>query len=217
MMLTGVHAVFGYRGSGKSRLARAIVAPARKLLIVDTLGEHRGLGTPVTPEELARALSSEPEAYRYVIRPDNYETVDWLERVAAAREGCCLFIDEIDFWYQDSRAVPGEGLLSLTRYGRHYGQSVVAVARRPAAMSRSVTSQGTLWCFPMREPRDCKYVGEFANVDPSDLKTLEERDGLVIESEIVRAGLRGVERGRFNLETGQYTFPTGESFSQESS
>lgn len=214
-MLSGVHAILGYRGSGKSRLARAIVAPARRLIVVDTLGEHGGLGTPTNPDGLSRALACGPEAYRYVVRPDNYDTVEWIERVAAARPGCCLFVDEIDYWYTDARAVPGDGLLSLTRYGRHYEQSLVAIARRPADMNRAVTSQGTLWCFPMREPRDRTYVAQFADLDPADLALVQERDGLVIETEVARAGLRGVERGRFNLETGQYAFPTGDSFSQE--
>lgn len=83
-------------------------------------------------------------------------------------------------------------------------------------MNRAVTSQGTLWCFPMREPRDRTYVGQFADIDPAELQLLQEREGLVIETEIARAGLRGVERGSFNLETGQFSFPSGESFSSES-
>lgn len=215
-MLSGVHAILGHRGSGKSRLARAIVAPARRLIVIDTLGEHTVLGTPTTVEGLASSLAPGPNAYRYVIRPPNYDTVEWIERVAAARPGCCLFVDEIDYWYTDARALPGEGLLSLTRYGRHYDQSLVTVARRPADLSRSVTSQATLWCFPMREPRDRSYVAQFADLDPGDLKLVRERDGLVLETELARAGLRGVERGRFNLETGQYTFGSDDSFSLES-
>jgi hypothetical protein len=214
-LLSGVHAILGHRGSGKSRLARAIVAPARRLIVIDTLGEHTALGTPTTPEGLSRALAPGPDAYRYVIRPANYDTVEWIERVAAARPGCCLFVDEIDYWYTDARALPGEGLLSLTRYGRHYEQSLVAVARRPADLSRSVTSQATLWCFPMREPRDRSYVAQFADLDPGELQLVREDKGYVIETELARAGLRGVERGRFNLATGQYSFASGESFSSE--
>ncbi len=208
-MLTGVHAILGHRGSGKSRLARAIVAPARRLIVVDTLGEHGCLGTTVAPDALARALAAGPDAYRYCVRPDNLDTVDWLERVAASRPGCCLFVDEIDYWYQDARAVAGEGLLSLARYGRHYDQALVAVARRPADLSRSVTSQATLWCFPMREPRDRAYVAQFTTFDPATLRILRESpEGYVLETELARAGLRGVERGRFDLSTGQFIFPS---------
>lgn len=214
-MTNGVHAILGHRGSGKSRLARAIIAPSRNLLIVDTLGEHGNLAPRVTVEQLASALAANPEAYRYGVLPPNLETVDWLERVAAARPGCCLFIDEIDYWYTDSRAVVGDGLAALVRYGRHYEQSVVAVARRPADLSRTVTSQATLWCFPMREPRDRAYVAQFANIDPGELQVIRERDGLILETEIARAGVRGCETGRFNLETGQYSFPGTASFSSE--
>ncbi len=214
-MLTGVHAILGHRGSGKSRLARAVIAPARKLLIIDTLGEHANLATRVTAGELQLALAQKPEAYRYGVTPANIDTVDWMERVAAARPGYCLFIDEIDYWYQDSRAVPGDGLAALVRYGRHYNQSVVAVARRPADLSRTITSQATLWCFPMREPRDRSYVAQFASIDPGELKVIETREGMIIRTEIARAGVHGLEIGIFNLETGQYVFPTGESFTPE--
>lgn len=213
--MTGVHTVLGHRGYGKSRLARAIVAPARKLIVVDTLGEHSTLATPADITTIASALASNPEAYRYSVRVSDYSEVEWLERVAASREGCCLFIDEIDMWYTDARAPIGDGLNSLVRYGRHYGQSVVAVVRRPADLSRTVTSQATLWCFPMREPRDRAYVQGFANIDPGTLEVLETREGMIIRTQLARAGIRGVEIGEFNLETGQYSFPTGESFSDE--
>ncbi len=225
-MLSGVHAILGYRGSGKSRLARAIVASARKLLVVDTLGEHSALGTAVTPEQLAQVLSSNPEAYRYVIRTTDYEVVEWVERVAAARPGCCLFLDEIDFWYADSRTTLGVGVNALSQYGRHFNQSLVAVARRPVCISQHIVSQATLWCFPMRGIRDRQYVREYSNgYDPVDLRILQEKmiegpegpEQVIIETELARAGLRGVELGRFNLETGQYTVPTDESFSQEMS
>lgn len=206
-MTPGVHAILGHRGSGKSRLARAIIAPARKLLIVDTLGEHSVLATRVDLQTLVTNLAANPTAYRYGVTPQNLETVDWLERVAAARPGCCIFIDEIDFWYPDSRATVGAGLSSLVRYGRHYNQSVVAIARRPADLSRTITSQATLWCFPMREPRDRAYVQGFADIDPGTLRVLEtSREGWVLRTEIARAGIRGVEVGEFSLKTGQYIF-----------
>lgn len=215
-MLTGIHAILGHKGSGKSRLARAIIAPSRKLVVVDTLGEHAGLAERVTVEQLVSALAADPEAYRYSIRPTDYGEVEWLERVAAARPGSCLFIDEIDFWYTDCRAVIGPGLNALVRYGRHYDQSVVAVARRPADMSRTVTSQATLWCFPMMEPRDRVYVQQFSSLDPGTLRVIEERGEYIIRTEVSRSGIRrGVEVGEFNLVTGQYIFPTADPVSVE--
>lgn len=211
-MLTGIHAILGHKGSGKSRLARAIIAPSKKLVVIDTLGEHAALAERVTVEQLTTALAAKPEAYRFSIRPVDYSEVEWMERVAAARPGCCIFIDEIDFWYTDCRAVIGPGLNALVRYGRHYDQSVVAVARRPADMSRTVTSQATLWCFPMMEPRDRAYVQQFSSLDPGTLRVIEERGEHIIRTEVSRSGIRrGVEVGEFNLVTGQYWFPTADS------
>lgn len=214
-MLSGIHAILGHRGSGKSRLARAIVSESSQLIIIDTLDEHSELAELVTWDQLSEKLLREPVAYRFRIIPSGIEEVELIERAAAARVGCCLFIDEIDWWYTDARVPVGEGLNSLVRYGRHYEQSVVAIARRPADMSRTITSQATLWCFPMREPRDRKYVQGFADLDPGDLTILEEREGMFIRTQLARVGTRGAEIGEFNLETGQYLFQDGTSFSPE--
>jgi hypothetical protein len=215
-MHAGVHAILGHRGSGKSRLARAIVAPSTKLIIVDSLAEHYDLAQTVTVDELATLLERNPDAYRYAVMADDYSYVDWLERVACKRPGCCLFIDEIDMWYTDARVPVGEGLSALVRYGRHYEQSVVAIARRPAAMSRSITSQATMWCFPMREPRDRKYVQDFSEFDPGTLEVLQfDSEGRILVTQVARIGVRGTEVGEFSLVTGQYTFQDGSSFSQE--
>lgn len=221
-MLAGVHAILGHRGSGKSKLARAVLAPCHKLIVIDTLGEHGDLGVVTTVDGIAEALRHEPEAYRFVLRPMEYETVEWLERVAAARPGCTLFVDEIDNWYPDYRATVGKGLASLAQYGRHYNQGLVAVARRPASMSHTVLSQASLWCFAMHSPPDRKRVMEYRAPDPIDLRILREcpaDDGgppWILETEVMRTSVRGVQRGTFNLETGQFSFPSGESFSSES-
>ncbi len=214
-MFSGVHAILGHRGSGKSRLARAIIAPARRLLVVDTLGEHSCLGTVVTPEQLSAALAGNPDAYRYVVRPRTYDEMEWIERVAASRPGCCLFVDEIDWWYTDWRAKPGEGMVALSQLGRHYDQSLVTVARRPAVMMHCIMSQAELWCFPTASPPDRKRIMEYRAPDPIDLKILRERPDpgdptgapWILETEICRAGVRGARRGRFDLERGQYSFP----------
>ena len=211
-MLSGVHAILGHRGSGKSRLARAIVAPARKLIVIDTLGEHGALGMVVTCDELARALAGNPDAYRYVIRPQGYDETEWIERVAAAREGCCLFIDEIDWWYPDWRTTPGEGLASLAQYGRHYDQALVTVARRPAVMTHTIMSQAELWCFPTHSPPDRKRIMEYRAPDPIDLQILRETvspegEPWILETELARTGIRGTAIGTFDLETGRYAFP----------
>lgn len=214
-MLSGVHAILGHRGSGKSRLARAIVAPATRLIVIDTLGEHRALGTLVTWDGLARALSANPTAYRYVIEPTSYSEVELIERVAAAREGCCLFVDEIDWWYSDWRATPGDGIVALAQYGRHYDQSLVTVARRPAVMTHTIMSQAELWCFPTHSPPDRKRIMEYRAPDPIDLQILRDTPNptdptgppWILETEICRSGVRGTQVGRFDLERGQYAFP----------
>lgn len=168
-----------------------------------------------TCEGLARALASNPAAYRYVIQPRCLEEVEWIERVAASRRGCCLFVDEIDWWYADYRATPSEGLTALSQLGRHYDQALVTVARRPAVMMHCIMSQAELWCFPTHSPPDRKRIMEYRAPDPIDLEILrdtpnpEDPSGppWILETEICRSGVRGTQVGRFDLERGQYSFP----------
>lgn len=208
--MKGVHAILGLRGYGKSRLFRALCADETRLIVVDTLGEHSQIGTPVSVGTMQEALSQAPGAYRLVFRPLEYYEVEWTERVAAARPGCTLAVDEIDCWYSDSRMPLGVGLRALVMYGRHYEQGAIAVARRPFNMARDFTSQADLWCFPMREPRDRQYVKDVTAFDPGGLRVLETGmiDGkeVILRTELARVGARGTEVGEFNLETGQYRF-----------
>jgi hypothetical protein len=208
--MKGVHAILGLRGYGKSRLFRALCADETKLIVVDTLGEHDGLGTRVDISGMQTLLVRNPEAYRIIFRPVGYDGVEWVERVAAARPGCSLAVDEIDMWYPDSRAPVGDGLRSLVMYGRHYDQGIIAVARRPFNMSRDLTSQADLWCFPMREPRDRDYVRSVTGFDPGGLRVLETGmlDGkeIILRTELARVGARGTEIGEFDLVAGQYRF-----------
>jgi hypothetical protein len=105
----------------------------------------------------------------------------------------------------------GEGLFNLVQYGRHYGQSVVAIARRPQRMLADIVSQGTLWILPMVGRNDAKIVYETCDCDPRELRVLETKPGTDpwgqpcvhnIVVEMARYSPRGVERGTFNLVTG---------------
>ena len=69
--MPGVHAILGVRGYGKSRLARAIVACEKRLLVVDTLGEHGALGDVVGVAEVQARLSAYPKSFRLIFRPRN--------------------------------------------------------------------------------------------------------------------------------------------------
>lgn len=213
-MESGVHAILGLRGHGKSRLARRLVADAPRLLVVDTLGEHSdNLARGASPEEIAGALGGDPTDYRLCLRPSGdadsaYGQVEWLERVAASRRGCCLFVDEIDRWYSSPSTPLGEGLFNLVQYGRHYDQSVVAVSRRPQRMPSDILSQATLWILPMPGRLERRVVMETSGFDPGLLDVVEKRGKHNILVQLARYGTQGVERGVFNLETGTFYFDT---------
>ncbi len=129
--------------------------------------------------------------------------VEWICQWCASLRGITLFIDEIDYWYPSSLHIPCQGILDIARYGRHYEQTFVAVARRPGAVHPSYRAQGTLWVFPMRERGDCAYVRDVTGgFDPKILKVLESSNGMRLVTQVARIDENGVILHRFDLRNG---------------
>lgn len=208
-MQAKVHTILGLRGSGKSRLLRAICRSHSRLVLIDTLQEHGRVGyVPLLdPDEFRRKmLASDSSPFRYGITPECDEIMEWVERACAARRGVCLAVDELDWWYPSSVHPIGEGLAAIVRYGRHYDQSLVVTVRRPTAISHLITSQSVIWSFPMSEPRDCEYVRKVSGMDPSRLSVpVKDSEGNTVVSEVIRTDCGDVKVCRFNLLTGEIT------------
>lgn len=203
------HTVLGKRGDGKSRLCRTLCFEDRRLVVIDTLGEHieAGYVKPVeTPEAFRRALlEADPDKpFRIGFYPGSESEFEWAVEAVAARRSLALFIDEIDYWYEDSRATPGQALRNLVRYGRHDAQRLVVVARRPAAVHRSITSQSVLWIFPgITEPRDVEYIEKYApELDMASLAVRETKGDYKIVTDVARVEDGKVTIWTFNLVTG---------------
>lgn len=203
------HVVLGKRGDGKSRLCRTLCFEDRRLVVIDTLGEHveDGYVKPAeTPEAFRRVLLEADPAkpFRVGFYPGSEDEFEWAVQAVAARRGLALFIDEIDFWYEDSRTTPGQPLRNMVRYGRHDDQRLVVVARRPAAVHRSITSQAVLWVFPgITEPRDVDYIERYApELDMATLAVRQTQGDYKIETDVARVEDGKVTIWRFNLVTG---------------
>jgi hypothetical protein len=71
-------------------------------------------------------------------------------------EPLTVLIEEADLRCSPQYMVPA--LDKLIRYGRHWGVSIVALARRPAEISRHLTAQAdTIVSFQTVEPRDLDF------------------------------------------------------------
>ncbi len=211
------HTVLGKRGDGKSRLCRTLCFEDRRLVVIDTLGEHTETGY-VKPAETPEAfrqilLEADPDKpFRIGVYPGSESEFEWAVQAVAARRDIALFIDEIDYWYEDSRTTPSQALRNIVRYGRHDAQRLVVVARRPAAVHRSITAQSVLWVFPgITEPVDVEYIHKVApELDMSSLVVRETKGEFKIVTDVARVEDGKVTVWRFNLETGKLAPTNGE-------
>jgi len=171
--LGGVTVILGRRGAGKTRLAHAILcreSPDR-LVVIDTIAEHQSLA-PRCPKWRAILRMNPPgttNPLRLGILPQNEQEFELACGAIWARENLVCLIDELDWWVPTPAHACPDALRSIVRYGRHYGQRLIAIARRPAAMPREITSQADLWIFPAAEPRDVAYIRQWADFDASAL------------------------------------------------
>jgi hypothetical protein len=67
-------------------------------------------------------------------------------------------IDEIDMFF-DTRADKKSQMYKMVHYGRHNKIDIITTSRRPANISRNLTSQTDVFYFSrLREPNDKKYI-----------------------------------------------------------
>jgi hypothetical protein len=200
--MAGVETILGFRGAGKSRLARALTANDQRLVVVDSVAEYAqtGLLPEVDPDQL-RTLMTSDNPYRCAIVPDDIEEVHWIENAIAARRDVTLVIDEIDVWYPSSVHPVGEGIFHIARYGRHYNQRLITVAREHRALHPCYRSQGILWVFPLRERGDVRYVEEVTGgrVDARSLRVLQTDGRHIIRTELARVDGTDVTICEFDL------------------
>ena len=178
--LPGHHVILGRPGSGKSSLARLLTREARRLLVVDTLAEYADSDLArVDDDGLLDALlaAGDDGGYRLAWTPiaesGDPVALPWQFACGASAARCdsTLLLDELDYWLPRGacQPLPGE-LAAILRYGRHYRQSVVAVVRRPADISRTLTAFATVWAFCLYEPRDRQYIAALGGPDPATLE-----------------------------------------------
>ncbi|MCL5062201.1 MAG: hypothetical protein M1443_03200 [Nitrospirae bacterium] len=71
-------------------------------------------------------------------------------------EDLLFIIDEVDFF--DSPASQAREFKKMIHYSRHYGIDIITTSRRPANISRDLTSQTDVFCiFRITEKRDLDY------------------------------------------------------------
>jgi len=152
--------ILGKRGSGKSTLAKRLIDKiSGRVLIYDTLNEYyQGVFINDFPT-FFNYLECFETPMRFV--SDNDNDFDRVCRVLyETQENIYLAVDETDN-FCNAYNTP-EYFKRLIRYGRHSNLGVIAIARRPASLSRDLTSQANkIISFKQFEPMDISYLKEF--------------------------------------------------------
>ena len=160
-----IETIIGKKGTGKTTLAKHLFN-CRKYhfgVIVDPLNQfsdypfvdfknilHTDLFLPV------RAVITDTDDFKELCRLLPYKA------------NLTLLVDEIDMF--DSAKLCLVNFMRLINYSRHYHIDIITTSRRPANISKNLTSQTDIfYVFKMTEPADLKY---FKSINPQIIKLL---------------------------------------------
>jgi len=204
--MAGVETILGFRGAGKSTLARLLCKSDPRLIVCDTTAEysHELHWVPETQPDVLRDTVLSGKPFRAAFVPNSLEEVQWLEKLAASQHDITLLMDEIDVWYEHSTANLGEGLSWMAKTGRHYNQRVVAISRIASMMPVQLRAEGVMWVFPLRhagtrrEIRNCTEM----SFDPISLEVLEADGDRVMRTQVARISGARLQVLEFDTRTG---------------
>lgn len=160
-----VRFVCGIRGHGKSTMARQLVVAAPRLLAYDPFGEHDALA--LAYNDLVDFLDYAESLDRFRVglaEAGHEEDFCALALVIGRRlqqeqppRPLLVLLEEADLIARPGQESPV--FQDLVARGRHEGIELVCVSRRPAEVSRLITSQAEFfYCFRTQEPRDVTYL-----------------------------------------------------------
>jgi len=154
--------VFGQRGSGKSYLAKNLVAKETRLIIYDTLGEYdSGVYFDSLDNFRAFFLEHYRGDFRCLYNPLQPENeFDAICEYAYHAGDLTFLVEELDVFCSSNSVSPA--FANIIQRGRHSNVSFVGVSQRPFGINRIITAQAKIiYSFRQREPRDIDYLCSF--------------------------------------------------------
>ena len=161
MISRSVDIILGKTGSGKTTLARSLVKPLTRTLILDAGFEELGGLTFYTLDELGAYLdksAGKGGAFRASYTPLNTEWALMLEiaRRLGEIEPITLVLEEADRLPLPKELAEYDELISR---GRHYGVNMIAISLYPYKIPAELRRQATaIYSFYQHEPRDLAYL-----------------------------------------------------------
>ncbi|PAF49852.1 hypothetical protein BKH41_00690 [Helicobacter sp. 12S02232-10] len=186
------HTIMGKKGYGKSSLCDILlILNNRPALILDTtngfppLGKNRLFFDDM--EELNLYLQLHYKEFiskkqQLILQTRDPEQFEELCITAYKCSKISLFIDEVDF-YCGASLSKKSAFYDIIHTGRHQEIDLYTASRRPANISRDLTSQTDIFYLTMTtENRDFDYIKQAFGEDVSDkIKTIKPFHFLVID------------------------------------
>ena len=164
-MRNNIAVLAGQKGTGKTTLARELVAQAPRVVVIDPMGEY-GLESGCSPvwgfEAACEALLDAEPRSRFRLSLRSEDTDDLLDLLGLAWDmpGILLTVEEATLFCGPTTLPPE--ISRLLRYGRHRAIDQLYVTQRIAEISRTMTALAD-------------HVITFRQTEPGDLDHLRRR------------------------------------------
>lgn len=168
--------VFGKKGSGKTTLARKLALTYPRRIALDPMFEWEGGVVVRSFKDASNYLQLLRERPQFSVILRTTEEEEELKIVSLlvygdpdkpVLPGTCLLIDELDRLCGPSN-LP-EPMRKLANYGRHFGISIIGVARSPKRIHPDFRrAADTIYVGKMNEPADVDYLNEYTGKEFCD-------------------------------------------------
>lgn len=193
----GIEFICGQRGTGKTKyLVSRVLRDEPRLLVYDHMAELVGRAPMTithTLEDTIDAVHRSPRGFcRVCYVPANGASPEEFAVVSAipfSVRDLVLVVDEVDQLAGTQQNLPPQEFKRLIHFGRHFGASIVACARRAADVTRALTSQSRrVTVFAQSEPGDIKYLVSLLGPRAAEAKELPDLEYLAFEGRTVSRG-----------------------------
>lgn len=153
--------IIGKRGSGKSYLAKKLIANERRLLVYDIMSEYtQGIVFGTESNIMFRRLWKKTYRgnFRLIYRPIRpKQEIEMLADLVFALGYMTFLVEEIDS-ICTSFEIP-EIFGRIVQRGRHRNITLIGVTPAPFGINRDLTRQAKeIYIFRTTEPRDIQYL-----------------------------------------------------------